>query len=774
MRRPALLAVIFFIFGILSGSFVDLPVFLLFSFLILFIILMLYFFLSGNLRMANLFLILALFLGGFFRYEILSQDFPINHITHFTGLDKYFAIEGRIVDYPDVREDRTYLVVEVEKISSGDKYLRTCGEIMVRIKQPTFRFNYGDEVRFNGYINQPTPKRNPGAFDYRKYLNSKRIFGISYLSQENKIEITRKKTANFYYSSFIYPLRSWILKLFDNTLSALPCALMSGFFLGETRDIPKSIYQMFRDTGTLHLLAVSGSNVGLVVLIFLGFLRLLRVPRLYAAIVTLAVIIVFANLVQNEPSVVRAGIMAGVALVGLLLYKNLDALNIVSFAALLILVYSPLLLFDVGFQLSFVSVFGIIWFTPKMSRFISKFILQANKNLWRWVIYPSIVSLAVELAVIPLVAYYFNFVPLVTVVANLVIVPLAGLSVFMGCLIIFLGIFSIHLASLAGWAGNLILNSTIYLLNFFAHLPVSRLKVASPSLFFMFNYYLILILVFEIGSSRRLKKILVFYLVLISSFCVWSSVLGSKPKEIGFVFLDAGRGEVALLGTADGRMVLFNAGGVWGNFNNGERIVIPYLIKYGITGLDALVLTDTSEGNLKSSQSIQREVGVKRTVNCLQDFLENDSLSRIEVGPDNKHKKNSNDKLSTDLVRLKTNEKDGFQFCLVRVKYDKVTFCLLDKRVYGFVDSLPRMDSCTVLVLPEIDVDINKAETLIGLLEPKVVLLTSYDLFEKKDSFLSELRYKFPQVRSYSLRENGAVIFKTDGKNVKTKLTIRE
>ncbi|MCJ7508233.1 MAG: DNA internalization-related competence protein ComEC/Rec2 [candidate division Zixibacteria bacterium] len=774
MRRPALLAVIFFIFGILLGRLINLPVFLLFSFLILFIILMLYFFLSGNLRMANLFLILALFLGGFFRYEILSKDFPINHIIHFTGLDKYFAIEGKIADYPDVREDKTYLVVEVEKISNKNKEIKTCGQILVRIKQPTFEFNYGDRIHFSGYINQPTSKRNPGAFDYRKYLTSKRIFGITYLSQDSRIEIIGNKTANPYYSLFIHPLRKWILKLFDNTLSVLPRALMSGFLLGETRDIPKNIYQMFRDTGTLHLLAVSGSNVGLVILIVLGFLRLLRIPRVYATIVTLAVIVVFANLVQNEPSVVRAGIMAGVALVGLLLYKNLDALNIVSFAALLILVYLPPLLFDVGFQLSFVSVFGIIWFTPKMSRFISKYIPQTNKNLWRWIIYPCIVSLAVELVVIPILAYYFNFVPLVTVVANLFIVPLAGISIFFGCAIIFLGAFSFHLAGLVGLAGSLTLNLTIYFLNFFAHLPISRLKVASPSLLFMFNYYFILILLFEVNNSHKVKKILAFYLVLLSCFYVWTSVLNSKPKQAELTFLDVGRGEAILLKVSNNRAVLFNAGGTWGNLDAGEKVVVPYLVKNGISSLDELIITDATDNNLKSIQSIQQEVVVKRIVNCLEDSFGNSNISRIDHRLEGKQKKNSKDKLLINLIRLNTIEKDSLQSELIKVGYGKITFCLSDKRIYKSIDNFSMTDSCTVLVLPEVDEDMDKIGILIGLFKPKIVLLTSYNFFEKKDYLLTRLKYKFPEIRFYSLRENGAVIFKTNGKNIKTKLTIRE
>ena len=759
--------------GIILGNLIDVPVFLLFSILVLLLVLLLYSFLKQNQRMAELLLVLTLLVAGLFRFELLTRDFPLNHISHFAGLDRFFSVKGRIVDFPDVREDRTYLTMEVEKISNANREISSCGQILIRIKQPSFRFNYGDKISFNGYVNQPTNKRNPGAFDYRKYLSGKHIFGVVYLLQDRDIAILGRK-GNLYYSGVIYPLRDWLLSLFGKTLSPLPSALMSGFLLGEVRNIPKSIYCMFRDTGTLHLLVVSGSNVGLIILFVLGILRFSKVPRVYATLITLVVIVVFANLVQNEPSVIRAGIMASAILVGLILYKKPDALNVISFAALLILFCSPTLLYDIGFQLSFASVLGIIYLVPRMSRFISRYIPLGKGSLWKWIIYPSIVSAAVEIAVLPILAYYFNFVPLITIASNLIIVPLASLSILLGCVIIFLGSFSYHLAGYVGQTANLVLNLTIYLLDFFAHLPISRIKVASPSLFSMFSYYFVLVLLPEASTSKKYTKILLFYLVVLASLSIWWFVLSANYGKVEFTFLDVGRGNAALLKAPEGKTILFDAGGVWADFDGGERIVVPYLAKYGIAKLDKIVLTDISETNLKSVQSIKNEVAVGNILNVFKDSLDGKAAEQIGFVPNQKQKSKKEEELAINFMRQEREGENKSQSDFVKVAYNQISFYLLGNGFYQITDSLSVIpDSCTVLVLSEMDIDIETAQNTIKLLKPKIVLLTSYDISKKRQGLVDQLESIFPKITFYSLRQNGAVIFKTDGKKIKTKLTIR-
>jgi competence protein ComEC len=386
MRRPAFYALVFFVIGILIGSHLDLPASLLLSILILSLLFCLLFLLKKDQKDATVFIILSIILAGFFRYELLTRDFPQNHISNFLNLNRSVIITGKIADQPDVRVNKTFLKVQAQTLSTGKKTKATSGQIILKIKEPTFRFDYADRIKFKGFLYEPSPVRNPGAFDYKRYLGRKGIHGIVALSKAEKVQILGKQPGGVLLSKIIIPLRKWILGVFDKTLSGNHKALLSGFLLGETRDIPEDIYDMFRDTGTVHLLVVSGSNVWLVVGIIFALLSLLRVPKIPTTIITLICIFIFSNLVHNDPPVVRAGIMASVVLLGVLLYKDVQMINLVSFSALVILLFSPLFLFDVGFQLSFASVFAIVLLVPKLSEVLSKYVSKSHKRLWRGVI----------------------------------------------------------------------------------------------------------------------------------------------------------------------------------------------------------------------------------------------------------------------------------------------------------------------------------------------------------------------------------------------------
>ncbi|MFQ6003469.1 MAG: ComEC/Rec2 family competence protein, partial [Candidatus Zixiibacteriota bacterium] len=545
MGRPALHALILFALGILIGNFFNLPTSLLFSILILSLLFCILFLLRKDQRSANVFIILSLILTGFFRYELLTRDFPPNHISRFMDLDRSVIITGRIEDEPDVREDKTFLRVKTQTLSTEKTTIATSGQIILKIKEPTFRFDYADKIKFEGFLYEPSPRRNPGAFDYKNYLSRKRIYGMVSLSKADKVEITKKEPGNIYFSKIVIPLRKWILGVFDKTLSGDHEALLSGFLLGETRDIPKDIYNMFRDTGTVHLLAVSGSNVWLVIAIIFGFLSLLRIPKIPTTLITLICIFIFANLVHNDPPVVRAGIMASVVLLGVLLYKEVQMINLVSFSAFLILLFSPLFLFDVGFQLSFASVFAIVLLVPKLSKVLSKYVNKSHKKLWRWVILPGLVSLSVEIILFPILAYYFNMVPLITVLANLFIVPLAGLSVTLSCFTLFSATFSSALATLFSASNWLCLYLILKLNTFFATLPIAKLTVPSPSVFNFIAYYLFVWLL--LSSIPQKRKAIIFSLIIIGNVFAWKDPLFSHSQPLRITFLDVGQGDAILI-----------------------------------------------------------------------------------------------------------------------------------------------------------------------------------------------------------------------------------
>jgi competence protein ComEC len=782
MRRPALYALAGFTFGVILGDLFDLPLRLLFSLLLLSLCFVCIFLVKRDKIGTSVFLVTALVLAGFFRHEILTRELPQDHVSRFLNLRPEVTLTGKVAAEPDVREDKTFITLETETLGEGQRTNSVRGRVILKIKEPTFRFDYADRIRFQGYLSEPTSGRNPGAFDYRRYLNRKGVSGIVTLSRAHQVEILGPAPRAFYQTRIVIPLRKWIKAVFDRTLSGDHKALLAGFLLGETREISKEVYSMFRDTGTVHLLAVSGSNVWLVVGFILGAFSLLRVPKLAAAGLGLVSILVFANLVKNDPPVVRAGVMAAAVLLGSVLYREVDLINVVSFAGLVILFFSPLFLFDVGFQLSFASVLGILVLYPQLNVIVSKYVNRSNRKLWKWVMMPALVSLSVELALFPILAYYFNIVPTVVVLANVIIVPLAGLSVVLACFTLLSAVFSISLAGVFSAANWLCLDLTLKLTRFFAALPAAKLSLPAPSLSFFALYYLFLWLLFGwVGSG---KKAYLFLLLIFANLFIWGGAFSGDLKALRITLLDAGSGSAAVLETPAGETFVINAGEKARNLDAAEYIVAPFLNHRGISRIDGLILTDRNPLNMKSAVSLLQSRQVRRM------FAPCDPLSPDSSG-DDRARTLQTEFLPPDSIcgladqggeldiRLLPYPAAGsltsmIEETVVKVVYRQVSFCFFDgmKSVLfssGFDWS--QVQNCSVLVLPELgdDQDIGK---IISAAKPRKVIFTRHYLRYQKDKVPLLMALDFPDMEYHRTAQGGAIVCRTQGREVRVKTTL--
>jgi competence protein ComEC len=782
MKRSAFYVLLLFISGILLGNFFDPPVVLLFSIFSLTLLFSFLFLLRKDTKSANFFLVLSIILAGFFRHELLTSNFPPNHISRFLNLNSKVTITGTIMDDPDVREDKTFIALEAKKISIGERIYSTTGQIMLKIKEPTFKFNYADNIKFNGYLNEPTSPRNPGAFDYKRYLNRKKIYGLVNLRGEDQLEILDKGDGNILVSKIVIPLREWILTVFDKTLSGNHKALLAGFLLGETKEIPKRVYTMFRDTGTVHLLAVSGSNVWLVIGVIFGALSLLRVPKFPAALLTLVCIFIFTNLVHNDPPVVRAGIMAGVMLLGILLYKDVNLVNVVSFAGLIILSESPLFLFDVGFQLSFASVFAILLLYPQLSKPVSKYVNRSHKTLWKWVIVPALISLSVELVLFPILSYYFNIIPLIIIVANIFIVPLAGLSVVLACFSIFFAIFSTSLAGIFSASNWLCLDLTLRLTEFFASLPMTKLSIPAPSTFSFILYYLFLWLLVSAIATKR--KAILFSILIVANVLIWREGFSHNNRTLSLTSLDISQGSSAVLELPNGEVFVINAGEKANNFDAGEYVVIPFLNHKGFTKIDKLILTNTDSLNINSARSIAENAKLEEI------------MSPNPVGFREENNGNISDKTPISLsildsVKAITDNENKLKICffdylktektefsskktVTEIAYQSVSFCLFDGMKNVQFD--PEFDwgqvrNCSVLVLPELGKD-DEIIKVISAVRPQKIIFTRHYFRYERDKIPVIMQLNLPEVEYHRTADNGAITCETDGEKLHFDFTI--
>ncbi|MCP4581393.1 MAG: ComEC/Rec2 family competence protein [candidate division Zixibacteria bacterium] len=599
--RPALKALTAYAGGIIIGQYVLVLPSVFMAFAIGLALTALVFHYRQKATISALFLFSALFVCGIAQYDFATSGFPPTHIKNIAESGSRVTIVGEIVQEPDIRTEKVYLVVDVDSLRWRKRDLNSSGKILVKINQFTSAFSYKDRIIFKGYLFAPGGPRNPGGFDFARYLSIKEIFGMVVLAGSNDIKIVEKPILSWwqkinawhldglFINNMVAPVRKVLLNGYHEYLPPDQASLLAGFVLGEKRDIPDEIARLFTDTGTLHLMAVSGSNVAIVVIFFMTILS--RLDRRLRIIITLVAVIFFSFLTRNEPSVVRASVMAAVGLIGYYRQKNADYIGLLGFAGLLLLVLNPLWLFNVGFQLSFAACAGILYFLPKFtiigcgSTFITKFI--------RWVLFIFFTTVAAQIAVLPLTAEYFNRLPLVGILANLPMVVLANILTIAGiCFLPFI-LIGDSLAVLFAWPLSQVMSIILPMLDFFMSLPMAVINISPPGALKICLLFSFLYVSFELLFARRFS-VKGFTLLSLSLIALTVTSYLKNPESDWLAFIDCGPDRVALYSDPKTGVYLWYDCHEVGQCRQMELSLLPYLFKAGVRHIDT-VFTNNEE-----------------------------------------------------------------------------------------------------------------------------------------------------------------------------------
>lgn len=307
-----------------------------------------------------------------------------------------------------------------------------------------------------------------------------------------------------------FAAKEYIQSLYVYYLPEMEASLISGIVLGGGQDIPREVQQMFRDTGTVHILAVSGLNVGLIgTVCFLIIVNILRLPKKMAVVPSILIVWFYAITTGLNPPVVRSAITLTLLFIGyVVVEREGDILNSLALAALIILLFNPLTLFSISFQLSFVCVLSMILIYPELENFIvSRRGDPVGRPLGRGIASPLLclflLSLAIQIGIWPITAFYFQQVSLISVIANIFVVPLVSIILYLGVtMVIFSKVgFLMKILANTSWFCLIILERIVL---FFSKLPYSNFHIKSPGLSFVLCYYITLamILVIRRGAFR--------------------------------------------------------------------------------------------------------------------------------------------------------------------------------------------------------------------------------------------------------------------------------
>jgi len=598
--RPALKSLIPYAIGITAGEYIPVfPAILLAVAIGLAIVAMIFHFRSRP-ALFSIAIYLVLFMCGAAQYKFATSGFPPTHIKNIAESGATVTITGEIVEEPDIRQDKTYLVVEVDSVNWRKRDLKSSGKILLKIKLATSEFAFKDRLNFKGYLFAPGSPRNPGGFDFARYLSIREMHGMMVLPRGDEIRIADKKpvfwrdlwnfrlTDEIIINQAVAPVRQTLLEGYDKYLPPCQASLLAGFVLGEKRDIKPEIENLFKDTGTLHLMAVSGSNVAAVIAFFMAILW--PVNRRLKILIVIFAVIFFSFLTRNEPSVVRASVMASVVLLGFYRRKNADTAGLLGFAGFLLLIINPLWLFNIGFQLSFAACAGIVYLIPKFSERIKRSRSIFNR-ISLWILFIFLTTVAAQAAVLPLTAEYFNRVPLVGILANLPMIILANILTIAGlCFLPFI-LLGDAFAIVYAWPLSQVMAIILPVLNYFMNLPLAVINVGSPGLLKIILYFGILYTISELVFNHRISFKGAIISLISVAVLIWISYFRGPDCDT-LTFIDCGPDRTVLFSGSDNTDYLWYDCHEQGQCGQLELSLIPCLLKLGVSQIDTVFTKD--------------------------------------------------------------------------------------------------------------------------------------------------------------------------------------
>lgn len=562
-------------------------------------------------------------------------------------------------------------IVLVEKLKD-DRIYSVDERLQTSIYENT-NLKIGDRVLLKLKINEPMKNRNPYLFNSKKYLQSRGIYAVSSIKPYNIKLLSRDNL------SFLTKLQLRVSKhikySLDKSLSVKNSGTLKSIILGDKTHLDEDYIKDFRKLGLSHILAVSGLHIGIIFASIMNVFALFKVHKRIAMMYSLLIIWIYASLIGFPPSVLRASIMFSFLILARLIHVRYDAVNILSFAGLIMLVYRTSYLFSIGFQLSFLATLTILIFIPKLQEIIS----IKNPKLKS----ATVVVIAAQIGVLPISLYYFNEFQTLSVISNVIIAPLLSISIVIGFIIIPLSLFSVPLSIAVGTVANFILNIASLCVDVLSKISYLNFTVHSPSLIEITLYYIALFLLLEKTvlekMSFNIKRCLYVNFFVVLTFGV---LIGSTDETVRVQFIDVGQGDSALVKLKDKNLLIDTGGSVFGKFDVGESVLLPYLKKSGVRKLDGVFLSHFDADHVKGLLALFEEVkidtifiGYKNPENALYreiiesakkhgvevcvitrgDKLKIDKVSRIEVlhpSLDVSHYSDENDKSLVFILKL--------------------------------------------------------------------------------------------------------------------------
>ena len=586
----------------------------------------------------------AVLVAGMFSYRQATTIFSPCYVTRLVAWhDQNIALRGLIVSdlagsanrAEKAQSERQRFTLQLAAIQTTTNWVQADGRVLVFVGDQDSgvmgpypaaeSLRYGDRIECTALMRVPTPARNPGEFDWPSYLRQRNITFTATIRKTDVCTVQARDCGN--------PFIALSLRMQERFEQALRYGLddepelagaLVGMLIGQREAIAPDTVEDFQRSGVFHVFAINGLHVGLVTGILLVFLRLVQVPRRWCGLVGIPLVALYVFATGAHPGAVRALVMAGVWMLSWMLVRPTNGLNNLAAAALALLVWEPTQLFDGGFILSFTVVSTIVVLTPRIEQPLNRWVApdpflprrfvpkwrRAVESVARRGVRLLSCSVAAWVGLVPLLAIYFHLFTPVSIVANLLVIPLMTA-------IISLGMVATMAHAVWPWLTLTFNNANLLLLaimtrsmGWLSEMPFSHWYVQSPPMWLVVAYYTLGSVLLIRWISWRLRLAILVTVVM----------LGGTLAEVN---LRRDIVELTVLSLNDGPAIFLNApgerndwlidgGGSW----DGARVLPPFLQAQGVDQLGAVVLTRGIRSHAGGLSAVLDEIPVAQVMHA--------------------------------------------------------------------------------------------------------------------------------------------------------------
>ena len=506
--------------------------------------------------------------------------------------DEYVTVNAKICSIPTNNvEDRTkfyanvnsYKLENKEKITVKAKTLITINDKEEKLSN----LKIGDTIQATGKMKTVQPAQNPSQFDYARYLQLKKVFSLMYVNKDWEI----KSQADDLSGKFLRKLndeRSKIVDIHATNIKSPMLEILGGIIFGDDAVNPDDDTKTkFINSGIFHILAASGMNVTLIFGIWFFFALRLKFNYKFSIITGILLILFYTCMTGFGPPIIRASLMLTLILIGKLFDRTAPTIGLLFFVGFLMLAYNPLMLFDIGFQLSFLVTFALILTSPLI-------VIKTKYKIINNVLGACMIPVIAQLYAMPLQMYYFNTFTLYSVFANIAIIPVLSIVSFVGFISSILALIPFWATKICFVADFILTPFLVYIVKtaeLFSSLPHSIVHTQKPLPVQIILYFTILISLTCILRIKLFKK-RVFFLLAILVIILAATFLPINQNKNEIIFFSVGNADAMLIKTSkDYHIIDTGKTPFMSSSSQAKNIIIKYLKDKGIKDIKSLIVT---------------------------------------------------------------------------------------------------------------------------------------------------------------------------------------